>query len=125
MTSTGRVCGGYTYVSWSKSLGYKSDRSAVVFSVDNKVKYPCLKYGQAVYHRDRGPSFGGYLLEIMGSPMNKENGSNCYTDYSDLARYNVDLSSSGCSILTGQKDKFTCAEMEVYKVTFEMNSHFF
>ena len=118
-TSTGQVCGGYTSVAWSKNTGFKSDSSAAVFSVDNKLKYPCLIHSEAVYHySSNGPSFGNFLFEIFCDPMNKINCSICSTRPEELARYNVDLDSSGCSILTGQKDSFTCAEIEIYLVTF-------
>ena len=79
-TSTGRVCGGYTSVAWSKNTGFKSDSSALVFSVDNKLKYPCLIHSEAVKHySSNGPSFGDALLDIVCSPMNTDNSSSCYT----------------------------------------------
>ena len=62
-TTKDRVCGGFTSVSWEdESLirsSYKLDSTAVVFSVDKQLKYPCVQPGFAVFHhRDSGPAFG-------------------------------------------------------------------
>ena len=38
---------------------YQHDTTAVVFSVDNQIKFPCLKPGFAVFHHQGfGPAFG-------------------------------------------------------------------
>ena len=49
-SSVGRVCGGYTSVSWASEGGHKRDKNSVLFSVDSSLKFACSNSTHAVYH---------------------------------------------------------------------------
>lgn len=58
-------------ISWGDSGGFKEDPKAMLFSVTEKLKFPCLKSFNAVVHSVySGPHFGKEELAICGSPMN-------------------------------------------------------
>lgn len=63
-TSKGKVCGGYTFVSWTSSGTFASDERAFLFSVSNEQRYVCRDMNRAVFHSEAGPSFGGCSLDI-------------------------------------------------------------
>ena len=61
---TGKICGGYTSVSWSNpsDAGCKPDIDAYVFSVDAQTIYHTHNPSQAVWHSSsHGPWFSGTL----------------------------------------------------------------
>ena len=120
---TGRICGGFTGVSWVSppySGYYKYDPSAFLFSVDNRLKFPTKDANQAVFHHHTcGPNFGNGSLKIAREPMNAINAGTCSTKNMITAFY-VETDPTGNSILTGEGKlsyiTFTCLEMEVYRV---------
>ena len=119
MKETGRVCGGYTSVSWSSpSNEYKPDNDAYVFSVDTQTVYHTHKPSEAVYHYSyKGPWFTG-TLGIHGDIMSdKDIGWSTNND----KYYPVRRESQGNSPLTGLKysSNFTVEELEVFTVKFE------
>ena len=58
--------------------------------------------------------FGNVILVVGGAQLNADNAGWCKvgTNYG----YNISGDSEGKSPLTGEKNNFTCAELEVYKV---------
>ena len=88
-----------------------------MFSVDLKHCYYPKNYDNAVYHKkERGPNFGGGVLDLRFEPMNGENKGVCLTG--DDCYYQIPKDDAGNSSLTGQgkdpKNSFTCVECEVY-----------
>ena len=67
-----------------------------------------------------GPMFGERILGYYDNGlMNSPGGCSCMTQESLLTKYygsTIAGDKNGCSPLTGEKDNFTCIEMEVYKV---------
>ena len=41
-STSGRLAGGFTSVSWTSQSQWQNDAKALVFSVDSEVKFPCL-----------------------------------------------------------------------------------
>ena len=117
-SSKGRISGGYTQLSWTSpsSAKYYKDDSAFLFSVSFSKKYPVTSGQDAIYcASNRGPCFysGSTNLGLRDEPMNGSNNG-----YSYLGKgYNIPGDSEGKSILTGDGNKFTCVEVEVYQVT--------
>lgn len=117
-SSAGKISGGFTSISWKTDNKYGVDAKALVFSVDQELKFPCLQPEKAVYHQTtRGPSFGSGYLEAYG--MNKHDEGYCYFAGSsnDSGIYKVSVDGKGNSILTGEggnRARFTCVELEVF-----------
>ena len=120
---TGRVCGGYTAVSWLSppfTGYYKYDPTAFLFSLDNRARFATKEPNQAVFHHKTcGPNFGNGSLKIAREPMNAENAGTCCTK-NMINAYYVETDSEGDSILTGEGKlsyiTFTCVEIEIFKV---------
>ena len=134
--SNGRVCGGYTSVSWStggsrqaisessfmtiimqKGGGFRKDEKAFLFSVDLKTCYLPPNPDEAVFHgANEGPNFGQPELALFREPMDGQYKGVCHAGKKKY--YDVPKDDDGNSPLTGQgKDRanlFTCAECEVY-----------
>ena len=117
-SSKGRISGGYTQLSWtSPSSGtYYKDDSAFLFSVSFSKKYPLTSGQKAIYCSSTfGPDFdsGNSNLGLFSEPMNGNNNGVSKLGFG----YNIPGDSEGKSILTGDGDRFTCVEVEVYQVT--------
>jgi hypothetical protein len=114
--SNGRLCGGYCSIGWKSGGGeWKHDNNSFVFSLDLLKKYNGSKEGHSghIYWTSTyGPWFGkGNSLGLYTSPMNQASHSYCSINSLSLT---VPGDSQGLSELTGMKDKFTCAEFEVF-----------
>ena len=63
---------------------------------------------------NEGPNFGiGALYVSEGEKLNGENMSNCV---GETEVYRIPVDESGKSILTGEKDRFTCIALETYLI---------
>ena len=78
-----------------------------------KQKYTPNNYDKAIDTRSNGFEFGNYILRVSGDPLNAPNYGLCYTGKATYYDIEGDVSP-----LTNQKDQFTCAELEVYKVVY-------
>ena len=133
--SNGRLCGGFTTVSWTsgpkldsddpssfikfmmqKGGSFKRDEKAFLFSVDLKKCYMTTDPDKAVYHgKNEGPNFGQPELALFREPMDGEDKGVCHAG--ERQYFNVPKDSDGNSPLTGQgkgTSLFTCVECEVY-----------
>jgi len=110
-TTKNAICGGFTTVSWDGSDGYKRDTEAFVFNVDHK--YTPNNFDYAVYMHSDGFSFGNQILLLTGDILNNNNEGRCNTGKDRYYDIEGDVSP-----LTGEKEKFTCAELEVYQVIY-------
>ena len=104
-------------IDWSSPQGqgrWKEDTSAFLFGLDPWICLPVLESSKAVYCSvEYGPYFGNSDLGIHGEPMNGKDNGYCRTGKS----YNVSPDISGLSSeLTGTSGKFTCHEIEVFKI---------
>jgi hypothetical protein len=122
-----RVFGGFTQQSWSSHFTFKKDEKAFIFSMDRKQIYRVVQAQNAIYcSSSHGPCFGGKALKVSEDPLNKEDAGYCYTNgYDTGARYGIKSHSEGNHEVTGEGHKqkndekrFTCEELEVYRVTF-------
>lgn len=116
-TTDAFIFGGYTEAAWSQSGGYKKDKKAFIFSLENNdepLVIPCVKSQCAIYcHVSYGPTFGdGHDLFI-------ENESNIHgNSFSNLGvsyphpLYALD-SPDAKSFLAGSVD-FRTSDIEVY-----------
>jgi hypothetical protein len=86
-----------------------------MFSLDSLKKYNESQQehrGHVFWDGGHGPWFADNgSLGLYPSPMNQANGSYCFINTPSLT---VPGDSQGKSELTGMKDKFTCAELEVF-----------
>ena len=107
-------------MSWEApgSNKYQDDKTAYLFSLDNKVIYPVKNSSQAVYHYSKNYvfCFGDDVLSIVSDPINA---LNCgLTKIKD--DYGIELNILGNNPLTGQSEnggtQFTCKEIEVFQV---------
>ena len=101
---------------WDKCSGYKSDKSAFIFSVDLCSKYPVnpSNSGYAICCDSKiGPAFGSYYFCIC------TNSNTLNSSYVDPSRkeYPNPLAANGKSALLDGEYNFLVADMEVYKVT--------
>lgn len=106
--------------SWGDIGGFKEDPKAMIFSVNEKLKFPCLKSKQAIVHAvNSGPHFGEEELAICSSPMNGPSAGKAKKS-SENSVYKAFADSEGASLLTGEGSaddhSFTCIECEVYLV---------
>jgi hypothetical protein len=111
-TKLGAICGGFTSKSWAASGGYTYDNAAFVFNLNEK--FIPSNYGNAIYLRNDGPDFGSDIFTVVGAQLNADNAGRCKVGTDKF--YNISGDSSGKSPLTGEKNNFTCVELEVYKV---------
>ena len=115
-TTKGRRFGGYTSLSWDSSAGWKNDKEAFLFSLDNDKKYDVIQ--DAVYKVYSNTGFGqwfgsngniGLAYEknyFIGNDTHQENfGDKCYSTTVE-------------NELSGGKT-FNISKMEVYQVINE------
>ena len=108
----GAVCGGYTSKNWDGSWELTDDIDAFVFNMTQK--YIPNNHHHAIYTHPNGFCFGNEILSVISlSKLNNNNEGYCYTG----KKYYYDIEGD-VSPLTNQKNKFTCAELEVYKVVY-------
>jgi hypothetical protein len=71
-----------------------------------------------VHHPSHGPNFGCGSLLIEGERMNEPEAGTCLIAGSDggAIEYMVEADKQGRSMLTGEKNAFTCREVEVYQI---------
>lgn len=77
-------------------------------------KYIPSNNDKAIYIHSNGFYFGNNILTVEGSPLNADNRGSCNVGKNNF--YDIEADSKGESPLTGEKGKFTCVELEVYKV---------
>jgi hypothetical protein len=61
-----------------------------------------------------GPYFGNCDLGLQGEPMNGKDNGYCRKS----KNYNVGVDDQGRNLITGEEAKFTCAEIEVFRIVF-------
>jgi hypothetical protein len=109
----GRLCGGFTSVDWESSNKWKEDPTAFIFTLDGKTIYPIRDTTKTIFcSGGYGPYFGNSDLGIHGEPMNAKDSGYCRTGKNFMVIENH----MGCSDVTGQINKFTCSEIEVFRV---------
>ena len=111
---SGRVFGGYTSQSWSKSGGFVSDKDAFLFSITESTKHTIKDPDHAIYcNGGTGPIFGeGHDLFIAAdSHNNVECTSALGTTYKAKEKVG-----DKTKYLAGEA-KFKLQEIEVFKVT--------
>ena len=118
-TSLGRLCGGFTPLPGDSDGGWKTDPSkqAFLFSLDSQTVYPLTDPQYTSFcHPTFGPYFGSGSLSAgtQGTDLNTPNVSHCAIGLN----YSIPGDANGNSVLTGEKDKFTCADIEVYAVKY-------
>jgi hypothetical protein len=69
---------------------------------------------RAIYVDDDGFTFGYNILRLAGNRLNLENIGICQVGREKF--YNIEGDKNGKSPLTGEKENFTLAELEVYKI---------
>ena len=86
-----------------------------MFSLTNLKKYPLIKISGDIIENNSecGPSFDENSLCLFGGKMNDENTGHCY---SNRKGFYIPADSEGRSEITGEKNNFTCTEVEVYLI---------
>ncbi len=88
------------------------DIDAFVFNMTQR--YNCINTQNAIYTRYDGFCFGSGILRLDSSTaLNKQDEGRCFTGKDRYYDIEGDVSP-----LTNQKDNFTCAQLEVYKVLY-------
>ena len=112
-----KVCGGFTSVPWKHDGTSNSDIQSFLFSLTNLKKYPLIKInGATIYNNSEyGPAFdlNGCILGLYSDKMNDENRGRCYPN---REAFKIPADSEGRSEITGEKNSFTCTEVEVYLI---------
>ena len=80
-TNDDKIFGGYLSIPFSENSGWIHDDNAFVFSLNYNEKYSSLDNTYTFYGgKDRGPTFGGYNIEIFDNFFsNEKNKYNPYT----------------------------------------------
>ena len=114
-----RLCGGYCSIGWNSSGDWQRDNNSFLFSLDSLKKYKESQLGHrghVFWSSGNGPYFGyNGSLALYQSPMNQANHGYCNINSPSLT---VPGDSQGNSELTGTKNFFTCAELEVFEVAY-------
>ncbi len=75
-------------------------------------RYNCNDTEKAIYIYSNGFRFGNGILSVIpNTSLNQHNEGYCYTGKD--RHYDIE---GNVSPLTNQKERFTCAQLEVYKV---------
>ena len=111
-TKKGIFCGGFTANSWGASSGSTNDSTAFVFNLIQK--YIPNNNDNAIRLCNNGFEFGSRILEVTGDLLNEENRGFCYVGKNRY--YDIEGDSEGRSPLTGEKNNFTVAQLEVFKL---------
>ena len=105
---------------WDSTSKWKKDPSkqSFLFSLDSQTVYPLTdpQYTSLCYST-YGHFFGsGGNLSAgnIGTDLNSPNASYCVIN----SNFSIPGDENGNSVLTGEKDKFTCVEIEVYAVKY-------
>ena len=95
-------------MSFSENSGWIHDEKAFVFSLNYNEKYESLDTTYTFYGgKDRGPTFGGYNIEIFDSFLSID--KNRYNPYSGTYNFNERYK--------GSKDQyFRVNELQVYQI---------
>ena len=110
-TTKNAICGGFTTVNWENSWEFKRDTEAFVFNVDTK--FTPNNYDHAIVTQTNGFDFGTSILLLRGDKLNENAEARCWTGKSNYYDIEGDVSP-----LTGEKENFQCAELEVYRVIY-------
>ena len=78
-----------------------------------KEKYTPNNYDKGIWTGSNGFYFGNAILAVVDDPLNAPNNGWCLTGKAYFYDIEGDVSP-----LTNQKDYFTIAELEVYKVVY-------
>ena len=107
-TNDNKIFGGYLSMSFSENSGWIHDEKAFVFSLNYNEKYESLDTTYTFYGgKDRGPTFGGYNIEIFDSFLSID--KNRYNPYSGTYSFHERYK--------GSKDQyFRVNELQVYQI---------
>jgi hypothetical protein len=106
------VCGGYTSKNWDGSDKWTDDIDAFVFNMTHK--YIPNDSQKAIITSSNGFMLGDEILGVTSyTELNQHNKGVCFTGKDNYYDIEGDMSP-----LTNQKDRFTCAKLEVYKVIY-------
>ena len=107
-TNDKKIFGGYLSISFSYIFGWIHDEKAFVFSLNYNEKYESLDTTYTFYGgKDRGPTFGGYNIEIFDSFLSID--KNRYNPYSGTYNFHERYK--------GSKDQsFRVNELQVYQI---------
>lgn len=107
-TNDNKIFGGYLSMSFSENSGWIHDEKAFVFSLNYNEKYESLDTTYTFYGgKDRGPTFGGYNLEIFDSFLSID--KNRYNPYSGTYNFHERYK--------GSKDQyFRVNDLQVYQI---------
>ena len=107
---------------WDSTTGgvWKTDfsKQSFLFSLDSQTVYPltdpqCTSLCSSTY----GPWFGGGSNLSAGNhttDLNTQDKSSCVIN----SNFSIPADANGNSVLTGEKNYFTCADIEVYAVKY-------
>jgi hypothetical protein len=79
-------------------------------------KFAPNNFNNSIWVHDAGFTFGCNILRLGSNPLNSENSGFCHVGKGNY--YDIEADKNGNSPLTGEKEKFTVAELEVYKVFY-------
>ena len=107
-TTENKVFGGYLSMSFSENSGWIHDEKSFIFSLNYNEKYDTLDTTYSFYGgKDRGPTFGGYNIEIFDNFLN--NDRNKYNTNSGTYEFNERFK--------GSKDQyFKVSDLQVFQI---------
>ena len=111
-TAFGKVCGGFTEVTWNPIGNYKSQSHSFLFSIDHKTKFPLKKE-----HQQYSISTGAHYLPTFGGGCDLHLSGNCNTNLDSYANFGhtYDKKEFKREDLTGGYN-FKVEEYEVFEV---------
>ena len=111
-TSEDAICGGYTSKNWDGIGKYTDYIDAFVFNMTQRYNFNNTQ--NAIFIHVYGFCFGDDSLRVTSdTTLNQHNQGYCYTGKGKYYDIEGDVSP-----LTNQKDRFTCTQLEVYKVLY-------
>ena len=110
-TTKGRRFGGYTSLSWSSNEGWKNDKEAFLFSLDNDKKYDVIQNSNyKVYSgKETGPWFGHYGNLGLACDKNYFLGNETHREKFEEKCYSITVQNELSGDVT-----FNISKMEVY-----------
>jgi hypothetical protein len=111
-TTQGAICGGYTSKNWVNVNKATEDIDGFVFNMAQR--YNPNNTQDTIVTDPNGICFGNWILAVRSDTLlNQHDRGYCLTG----KQYGYDIEGD-LSPLTNQKDDFTCAQFEVYKVIY-------
>ena len=117
-TTGGKVCGGFTSISWQKADDFTAKNDSEAFLFNLTTKYPVKDPSGAIMHYKNGVNYGFCHLLFNVTSGTKFGTFKC--DSENKKYFEIVNDANGINPLNGKKDKenVNYDELEIYKIIF-------